>query len=114
MAYKDESNWNDINELQCLLIMKKLVRAKENFGDFPHGMQADLCKELAVSLEKTDNPLPYKHLTTKVSNYKAVAGYNKRDDTSANTIRLHRQYKEHSVEELERVIIKKQEKATRN
>ncbi len=105
MAYRDGRGWNDITELQCLLIMKKLVAE-----GFPHGMQIKLCKELDAELKKINNPLEWGSISAKVGNYKAVAKHNAPNHNSTNTRRLHDEYENHSVEELEIVIIEMQKK----
>ena len=105
MAYRDGRGWNDITELQCLLIMKKLVAE-----DFPRGMQIKLCKELDAELKKINNPLDYGSISAKVGNYKAVAGYNKPNHNSTNTRRLYDEYKDYSAKKLELVIIEMQKK----
>ncbi len=110
MAYEYGSGWNDITELQCLLIMKKLVFIKGTAEKFPRGPQADLCRELLAKLKKIGNPLTYESLSAKVSNYKSVAGYNEEHKTSENTRRLHSEYEKYTIKELELVIIKMQKK----
>ncbi len=42
MNYKDNSDWNDINELRCLLILKELI--DENFY---RKRQIELSREMA-------------------------------------------------------------------
>ncbi len=105
MTYRDGRGWNDITELQCLLIMKKLVAE-----GFPHGMQIKLCKELDAELKKINNPLDYGSISAKVSNYKSVAGFNNSSNYSSNTKRLYEKYKKHTIKELELVIIEMQKK----
>ncbi len=104
MAYEYGSGWNDITELQCLLIMKKLY--DKNFYD----TMADLCKELEGKCKKRKFPLKYQSIRRKVSNYKSLAQINKESNHSSNTERLYEEYKNHSVKELELVIIEMQKK----
>ena len=42
MSYSESSNWNEVNEIKCLIIFKKLEA--ENF---PKGKQMDYCKEIS-------------------------------------------------------------------
>ena len=58
MNYKNDSNWNDINELRCLVILKKLIA--ENF---PRNRQIELCKEVERKCNLTSGSL-----SAKVSN----------------------------------------------
>ncbi len=109
MAYEYGSGWNDITELKCLLIMKKLVLIKGTAEKFPRGPQADFCRELVIELKKIGNPLDYGSISAKVSNYKSAAGYNEQHKTSRNTKDLYEKYKKHTIKELELVIIKMQE-----
>ncbi|MCA8835448.1 MAG: hypothetical protein K8953_10230 [Proteobacteria bacterium] len=110
MAYEYGSGWNDITELQCLLIMKKLVLIKGTAEKFPRGPQADFCRELVIELKKIGNPLEYGSISAKVSNYKSAAGYNEQHNISRNTKDLQEKYKDYSVKELELVIIEMQKK----
>ena len=109
MPYVPGSGWNDITELQCFLIMKKLVHAKGDAERFIWGMQKDLCVALAEELEAINSPLTRFTLTIKVSEYKGAAGYNEAEPKSRNTNRLYAQYENHSIQELERVINQMQE-----
>ncbi len=106
--YRQGSGWNDITELQCFLIMKKLVIIKGTAEEFPRGPQADFCRKLVMELRKIGNSLTYGSISAKVSNYKSAGGYNEDHNISINTKNLHDEYENHSVEELERVIIKMQ------
>ena len=109
MAYKRGSGWSDITELQCLLIMKKLVRARGDAENFPWFLQRDLCIALAEELMGAGSPLTHHKLTIKVSEYKGAAGYNATVPQSRNTNRLYAEYENHSIQELERVINQMQE-----
>ncbi|MCZ0931672.1 MAG: 50S ribosomal protein L21 [Oligoflexia bacterium] len=101
-TYKENSNWNKLNEMRCLLIFKKLE--KENF--LPRGKQAELCKEMAnipnIGLSEST-------ISAKVSNYKSVAGQNNPSNHSKPTEKIYELHKDTSIKDLES-IIKKMEK----
>ncbi len=105
MAYISGSGWSDLIEIQCLLIMKKLVFAKGSRVNFIKGMQKNLCVDLAEELAKIGSPLAYKEVTARVSHYKGADGHNK-DSGSVNTQRLYSKYKNYSIKELEHEITK--------
>ena len=94
MTYKNTSHWNDHTELQCLLIFKKLEEL-----NFPNGKQTELARELSL---KTD--LTKENINAKITNYKSVAGINKRSNASKNTIKLFQEFSTTSIQELESVI----------
>ena len=96
--YNHGSGWSDITELQCLLILKKLIDS-----NFNRGMHSRLCKELATEI---NNRPPFSSLNAKVGNYKSVAGYNESSKNSRNTKILYEAYKNYSVKKLELVISK--------
>jgi hypothetical protein len=75
MAYKDSSEWNEENEIRCLVIFKKLEA--ENF---PSGKQVEYCRALALATN-----LDAGNISAKVSNYKSEAGINKPSNASENT-----------------------------
>lgn len=95
MNYKDTSDWNDINELRCLLILKKLI--DENF---PRNRQMQLCREVANISNLTSGSI-----SAKVSNYKSLAGINNKSNVSNNSKIIYKKYKQYSISELEKVII---------
>ena len=66
MNFRDDSEWNEKNELKAFLIFKKLQEL-----DSPRGKQMELCKKM----EKETN-LEAGNISAKVSNYKSVAGIN--------------------------------------
>ena len=96
MTYKKNSNWNDKNELKCLLIFKKL---KAEY--FPRGKQAKYCREMA----STTN-LDKGNISAKVCNYKSVAGINNHSNASKNTIRIYNKYGHLSVNKISSLIDK--------
>ena len=98
MSYKKGSNWNDKNEMRCLLIFKKLKKS-----NFPRGMQAELCWEMS-SIPKIG--LSEGTISAKVGNYKSVAGVNNPSNDSKNTKRIYDKFKKLSIPELEREINK--------
>ena len=98
LLYKDNSYWNDINEMRCLLILKKL----EAEG-FPQGRQSELCKEMA-NIQNIG--LSEGTINAKVGNYKSIAGQNNPSNHSINTERIYNEYKNTSIRELEKIIEK--------
>jgi|694.fasta_scaffold79599_4 hypothetical protein len=95
MNYKDTSDWNNINELRCLLILKKLT--DENF---PRNRQMQLCREVANISNLTSGSI-----SAKVSNYKSLAGINNKSNVSNNSKIIYKKYKQYSISELEKVIV---------
>ena len=89
MNYRSE--WNEKNELKCLIIFKKLESQ-----NFKRGLQAKYVKEMAKETNLTEG-----NISAKICNYKSVAGINRKSNASRNTIKIHRKYKESSIEELE-------------
>ena len=96
MNFRDDSEWNEKNELKAFLIFKKLQEL-----DFPRGKQMELCKKM----EKETN-LEAGNISAKVSNYKSVAGINNTSNASSATKEFYSKYKNYSFEELEDVIKK--------
>lgn len=96
MNYKDSSDWNDINELRCLVILKKLIA--ENF---PRNRQMELCREVASKCNLTSESI-----SAKVSNYKSLAGINNNSNASNNSKIIYKKYNQLSVDELEKIISK--------
>lgn len=100
MGYKDNSYWNDINELRCLIIFKKLQA--ENF---PRGKQMEYCREMEKSTE-----LDAGNISAKVGNYKSVAGVNNHSNASTNTIKFFKKYGNLTIKEIEKQITEIQNK----
>ena len=96
MGYKDNSFWNDINELRCLIIFKKLQDEK-----FPRGKQMEYCREME-KISKLDAG----NISAKVSNYKSVAGINNHSNASTNTINFFNEYGKLTIKEIENRIKK--------
>ena len=96
MNYKDSSDWNDINELRCLVILKKLIA--ENF---PRNRQMELCREVTKKCKLTSESI-----SAKVSNYKSLAGINNNSNASNNSKIIYKKYNQLSVDELEKIISK--------
>lgn len=94
MNYKDTSDWNDLNEIRCLLILKILI--EENF---PRNRQMQLCNEIATKSNLTSGSL-----SAKVSNYKSLAGINNKSNASKNSKIIYEKYMQYSISELEKVI----------
>jgi hypothetical protein len=94
MNYKDSSNWNNVNELRCLVILKKLIA--ENF---PRNRQIELCREI----ERESN-LTSGSLSAKVSNYKSLAGINNASNYSTNSKLIFKKYNNLSIADLEEII----------
>jgi hypothetical protein len=94
MNYKDTSDWNDINELRCLVILKKLI--SENF---PRNRQMELCREVARKSNLSSGSI-----SAKVSNFKSLAGINNKSNASNNSKIIYNKYHQYSEVELERLI----------
>ena len=97
MGYRANSQWNEKNELRCLVIFKKLQA--ENF---PRGKQMEYCREMSSATALDEG-----NISAKVSNYKSVAGINNSSNASINTIELYRKYNSLSIQEIEELIINK-------
>lgn len=94
MAYSEESEWNEANELRCLIIFKRL----EAEG-FPHGRQAELCREMAAVTR-----LEYTNISAKVTNYKSVAGVIGESNASVNTREIYARHGLQSIPEIEALL----------
>jgi len=94
MTYRATSKWNDMTELQALLIFKKLQR-----DSFPRREQIRRCREMA-----TQTHLKPRSISAKVCNYKSVAGVNRASNASSNTTEIYNKYGHFSVEEITRII----------
>lgn len=96
--YREDSGWNDLNEMRCLLILKKLEA--ENF---PQGKQEKLCREMS---KREDINLNYDTINMKVGNYRALSPSGKKglSGYSKNTERIYKKYKDTSIKELEKII----------
>ena len=99
-SYKADSNWNDKNEMRCLLIFKKLETEK-----FPRGRQMQLCREISQRLKKSEF-LSEDNISAKVCNYKSVAGVNNDSNYSTNTEAIYKKFEKFSILKLEREIEK--------
>lgn len=95
MSFRNNSEWNELNELRSLLIFKKL-----EIENFPRNKQMQYCREMS---QKTN--LEAGNISAKVSNYKSVAGVNKPSNASTNTIETFEKYKDFSITELEKVVL---------
>jgi hypothetical protein len=91
MSYRKDSEWNDKNELKCLIIFKKLE--KENF---PRGGQIFYCREIAQNTK-----LSVGNISAKVGNFKSIAGINKKSNASKNTKEIYDKYCNYSINEIE-------------
>ena len=94
MSFRDNSNWNEKNELKAFLIFKKLEKL-----NFPRGKQMEFCREM----EKETN-LDAANISAKVSNYKSVAGINNNSNASSDTRNNYTMYKDFSIDKLEELI----------
>ncbi len=97
MAYKRNSNWNEINEMKCLLIYKKLEDQR-----FSNVKQMEYCRDMAKEVS-----LKAGSISAKVSNYKSVAGINNHSNASNNTKEIYKRYKNISIDDLINIINKK-------
>ncbi len=95
MSYRADSNWNEKNELRCLVIFKKLEEQR-----FPRGKQMDYCREMSLTV----SGLGAGNISAKVSNYKSVAGVNSHSNASVNTKELFAKYSSFTIAELENII----------
>ncbi len=94
MPFREESKWNELNELRCLLIFKKL----ESEG-FQHGKQIEYCRKIeAISNLSAEN------LSAKVCNYKSLAGVNKPSNASTESKEAFKKYGKMSLSEFENVV----------
>jgi hypothetical protein len=95
-GYRQNSPWNDANEIACLIIFKKL----EEKG-FPRGMQIKLCEGLA-----RNTYLKLGSISAKVCNYKSLAGVNSASNNSIQSERIFKKYGHLNVIELEELYIR--------
>ncbi len=93
-GYRTGSKWNDLNELQCLLILKKLEAV-----NFTRNLQARLCRALSKTSGLSEGTLK-----AKVGNYKSLAGVTGDSNASTNTKALYQRYKHFSVSKLSEAI----------
>ncbi len=96
MSFRNESNWNEKNELKAFLIFKRLQAV-----NFPRGKQMELCRQM-----EQETSLEAGNISAKVSNYKSVAGINNGSNASNDTKQSYLKYKDLSIKELEDIINK--------
>lgn len=94
MSFKDNSNWNQKNELKALLIFKKLQEI-----NFSRGKQMEFCRQM-----EQETSLDAGNISAKISNYKSVAGINNSSNASKDTKQSYLKYKDFSIKELEEII----------
>ncbi len=94
MSYRKNSEWNESNEIRCLIIFKRLK--EENFL---RGKQMEYCQDMSKSTN-----LDVGNISAKVSNYKSIAGINKPSNASQNTKEIYEKYKNSTIKELEYLI----------
>ncbi len=94
MSYRKNSEWNERNEIRCLIIFKKL-----KYENFTRGKQIEYCQKMS----KLTN-LAATNISAKVGNYKSVAGINKPSNASQNTKKIYEKYKNFTIKELEDLI----------
>ena len=92
--YNSDSYWNDLSELRCYLAYRKLER-----DGFPRGLQAELCREIAVV-----TGLETGNLSAKICNYKSIGGDNNDSNASANSLFFWREFADFTITQLEKVI----------
>ena len=100
MNFKNNSEWNELNELKCLLIFKEL---KANY------FWEDLQKKLVQELSKSSG-LSVETINAKVSNYKSIANSNNSSNVSEATKEIYTKYKNYSIRELRDIIYKLESK----
>ena len=91
MSFKNDSNWNEKNELKAFLIFKRL-----QVIDFERGKQMEFCRQM-----EQETNLDAGNMSAKVSNYKSVAGINNSSNASNNTKESYLKYKDYTIKELE-------------
>jgi hypothetical protein len=96
-GYRYNSEWNDENELRCLIIFKRLEEKK-----FPRGMQIEFCREMSRVTK-----LDVGNISAKVCNYKSVAGVNNESNASTKTIEIYRRYRKLSIPEIQKIFEKR-------
>lgn len=96
MSYRENSEWNETNEIRCLIIFQRLK--EENF---PYGKQIQYCQDMSKSTN-----LDVGSISAKVSNYKSVAGINKPSNASQNTKEIYEKYKNFTIKQLEDLVKK--------
>lgn len=94
MGYRNGSHWNDLNELRCLLIFKKL-----KITGYPWGKSTEYCRKMAMA-----SKLNVATIKAKVGNYKSVAGVTNASHASVNTIKTYEKYGHLSVPDIESII----------
>lgn len=94
MTYKDNSDWNDINEIRCLIILKILI-----LENFPRNRQMELSKELARI-----SKLSKESISAKVSNFKSLAKINNNSNASKNSKLIFEKYNGYTIIELQKMI----------
>ena len=94
MGYSADSEWNEANELRCLVIFKRLQAE-----GFPRGRQAELCRQMAAITR-----LDWTNISAKVTNLKSVAGVIGESNASRNTREIYARYGLLSIPELEALL----------
>ena len=94
MTYKDNSDWNDINEIRCLIILKILI-----LENFPRNRQMELSKELART-----SKLSKESISAKVSNFKSLAKINNNSNASKNSKLVFEKYNGYTIVELQKKV----------
>jgi hypothetical protein len=92
-GYRNNSPWNDANEIACLIIFKQLQEK-----GFPRGMQMALCRDLAQRTE-----LKVGSISAKVCNYKSIAGINNSSHNSSQSEHFYTQFGHMNVAQLQKV-----------
>lgn len=94
MAFRETSNWNKKSELEAFLIFKQLEEEK-----FPYGRQMDLCMQMSKRYDLTKY-----NISAKVGNYKSEANINNASNSSKETIKIYKKYKNLSTKEIRKLI----------
>ena len=94
MSYRNDSLWNDNNEIKCLMLFKYLQKV-----NFSRGIQKKCSEELAKI-----SGLGMGSISAKVSNFKSLAGINAPSNCSKNSKDIYERYSNATIKELEDIV----------
>ncbi|MDT8448502.1 MAG: hypothetical protein RRB13_16550 [bacterium] len=96
MSYLNGSNWNDLNEMRCLLIYLKLKSESPK-----RGAQQAYCQAIEQKAGISSGSL-----SSKVSDYSKISGGNRSSHFSQNTQRIFEQFGHFAISEVEKEILR--------